>query len=556
MRLQYADFIVYGEGVTESPAVENALDANTMYLTVISEDTPAVTVQVMTGSESGAWIDVPVTLPDGTSADKVTENGLYVVSLPGATRIRVLSDSADATLQVYGSLYDSEPDGTLTEGDLVVAHSIAKEYDETKTYAVGSLCMHDNSLQRCETAIETAEKWNSGHWHPTTVDEEIGNYRGEIDALGENAAVTRGEITDAENVDLDVTDTNGNVILRIEDGFILTKNVDTRHPYVLPTYYTDGYLDRKIYRIKYLMQLSGGDAFIFCTDQHMWGNARQSYKLIHHLSQACRIRRLFMGGDLENGVAAVYGDEFRKAIGGRAYFMGGNHDYMEASEGLEEKFACEYSPDSDDAYYGDPLRAYYYVDNPKHKLRYIVTNSFAPNGSDTWTWGFEATQMTWLTDVAMDVPDGWKMVIFSHMFWRTVSETSTELTLPGDGTGNPWDGDMKAVLDTIDAHSDGRVLAIIQGHTHTDAEKATDGGIPILITTCDKWEIGTPGHEPQLANRIPGTVTEQAFDVCVVDQSHGKLYAVRIGGFATGDFDEDDRLFEIGERVIDLGGGT
>ena len=144
----------------------------------------------------------------------------------------------------------------------------------------------------------------------------------------------------------------------------------------------------------------------------------------------------------------------------------------------------------------------------------------------------------------MNLPSGWKTIIFSHMFWKNVDETTTELTLPTN---------METVLNAIDAaNTDGRVLAIIQGHTHLDAVKETTGGIPILITTCDKWAIGTPGHEPQLANRIPGTVTEQAFEVCIVDQVNHKLYAVRIGGFNTGNFEDDDNLFKIGRRTLDI----
>lgn len=53
------------------------------------------------------------------------------------------------------------------------ADNLADEYDATATYAVGDLCLHDNTLYRCNTAIATPEAWNSIHWTATSVDEEL-----------------------------------------------------------------------------------------------------------------------------------------------------------------------------------------------------------------------------------------------------------------------------------------------------------------------------------------------------------------------------------------------
>ena len=43
------------------------------------------------------------------------------------------------------------------------------------TYKVGELCIHDNTLYRCITAITTAEDWTAAHWTATTIAEEIEN---------------------------------------------------------------------------------------------------------------------------------------------------------------------------------------------------------------------------------------------------------------------------------------------------------------------------------------------------------------------------------------------
>lgn len=109
MRLQYADFIRKGEGLTESPAVKNLLDAEIMYMTVISETDPELTVEVLSGGDpaTGTWIAGLVMKADGTAVDSVTENGIYSVPMGGVNWVRVKNESADTTLEVYGSFNDA-----------------------------------------------------------------------------------------------------------------------------------------------------------------------------------------------------------------------------------------------------------------------------------------------------------------------------------------------------------------------------------------------------------------------------------------------------------------
>ena len=45
----------------------------------------------------------------------------------------------------------------------------ADEYDATQTYDVGDYCIHEGGLYVCNTAISTAEAWNSTHWTLTDV---------------------------------------------------------------------------------------------------------------------------------------------------------------------------------------------------------------------------------------------------------------------------------------------------------------------------------------------------------------------------------------------------
>ena len=50
------------------------------------------------------------------------------------------------------------------------------EYKNTKTYAVGDLCIHNNILYKCIIAVETAEEFNAEKWEVTSLcKEEIAN---------------------------------------------------------------------------------------------------------------------------------------------------------------------------------------------------------------------------------------------------------------------------------------------------------------------------------------------------------------------------------------------
>lgn len=69
-------------------------------------------------------------------------------------------------------------DGRVTTLDTkvdTVNGNIGDAYSASSTYKVGELCIYNNALYRCTTAINTAEAWNSSHWTATTIAEEIEN---------------------------------------------------------------------------------------------------------------------------------------------------------------------------------------------------------------------------------------------------------------------------------------------------------------------------------------------------------------------------------------------
>jgi hypothetical protein len=62
--------------------------------------------------------------------------------------------------------------GAINEHHAVIGYSY-DAYDDTSTYAVGDLCIYNNTLYKCTTAITTAEAWNASHWTATSIADEI-----------------------------------------------------------------------------------------------------------------------------------------------------------------------------------------------------------------------------------------------------------------------------------------------------------------------------------------------------------------------------------------------
>lgn len=98
------------------------------------------------------------------------------------------------------------------------AENIAEEYDPTATYAINDLCIYNNTLYRCNTAISTPEAWNSIHWTQTTVDEQLDTIHDEIgnNALPTTAQTITGAIAEHE------TDIDGKVS---KSGDTMTDNL-------------------------------------------------------------------------------------------------------------------------------------------------------------------------------------------------------------------------------------------------------------------------------------------------------------------------------------------
>lgn len=102
----------------------------------------------------------------------------------------LLDDKQDAT---DNSLITTDKTivGAINELHTINGYSY-DAYDETATYAVGDLCIYNNTLYKCTTAITTAEAWNTSHWTETSIADEISELLSDI---GDNSSDIANIIT-------------------------------------------------------------------------------------------------------------------------------------------------------------------------------------------------------------------------------------------------------------------------------------------------------------------------------------------------------------------------
>lgn len=327
-----------------------------------------------------------------------------------------------------------------------------------------------------------------------------------------------------------------------------------KYDFAVPDYYfADGYLDGKVSDINTYMDscYANGDCFVFITDAH-WGayNAKHSPALIRYLYDRTGIAKVFDGGDSANGGTPQmmeYCQTLQAAIWKEAYFAVGNHDCFGSvsTDYLSNRFDRHMQ-----VYNGNPSQHYYYINNERAKIRYIVlacyecgdgNNAFNGIGGSS---DASAAQRTWLQNVALDVDDGWAVVIIMHSLYYV-------------STTDPYplveESRYASTIEIIDDFKEGggEVACILQGHTHIDRMTHTPGGVPVFITTCDKYYANETPPDI-IVDRTPGTIREQAFDVVCINRDDQEVKLIRIGCPAQNG-EDDDPGEEAEYRVMSYG---
>lgn len=196
------------------------------------------------------------------------------------------------------------------------------------------------------------------------------------------------------------------------------------------------------------------------------------------------------------------------------YVTLGNHD-SNYFRGNKQRFAKE----EQNQLFG-LKNEYYYVDFEKAGIRCFFLASY--DADVPVRYGFSEEEIEWVTRTLDETPEGYKVLVFSHE--APLEELDYWARLIRNGKK------LMEVLETYNAREGAQVLAYIHGHTH--AEHVYRGSsFPIISIGCNKCEY-YPDKKPKGSHayhRQPDTVTQDLWDILVVDAEAQQLHFVRFG---------------------------
>ena len=303
--------------------------------------------------------------------------------------------------------------------------------------------------------------------------------------------------------------------------------------YYIPSWYKT-YIVSKVETINTTSKNScNGDSFVFFTDYHTLSNAENSHDLISYILKHTGIRFAVFGGDILNEPDTkedAYNELvrfYKNFYDINPYYVIGNHEYnnpaMEDSRVpielnqkelygiLCKRKECAYvSRDSVNI-------CDYAFDNTLQKIRYVVLCCWK-NATiiDSQIW--------WFADILKDTPNGYKLVVLSHIGLSQQGSILTDMNVVPDildalkqqqsftWSGSTWDFTAKSI----------DVIGVFSGHNHSDYIARTNANIPIISTTTD-------AKGQALVQRYTRNELEQAFDVVNIDITNRKIYMTRVG---------------------------
>lgn len=314
----------------------------------------------------------------------------------------------------------------------------------------------------------------------------------------------------------------------------------------IPDYYNH-YLDDRTKAINDAIAECSGDCetFFWITDMH-WEpdlNARKSPLLIKYIASKTGINKILNGGDTGNSKVICENaiTQLRNAIGSNSvYTVTGNHEINDASryERPFKRVADELRGHNTDIVYGDDDKSYFYFDNIQNKIRYIGLSTYGYYLNNEYESCYTTEQLAWFKDIALSVEPEWTIIIFTHSIYQ-VNTTSDKLITAPKGSSD--------FIDAIDNYKgNGKIACVLIGHTHRDRIHIGKTGVPYIISASDRHAT----YQGDInVERIPGTVSEQHFEVVVIDKGKRKLKLLSIGAQSRNGYDNEPGT-EVDVRTV------
>lgn len=380
--------------------------------------------------------------------------------------------------------------------------------DERYQYYVASYSSEIEDRLIYTYCYQEEENWSSyrGDFNPEIP--ESNKYLVEEDGYV-RVAVKRitGEVLDEADVD------------KVWASLVLNRQVKS--------YQRKDYYDKEIEQtVRNVLEKKDGQTLIFglITDSHYvinggWEDTLSNLRAVHEQVPFDAVVHL---GDLTDGmiplsvtkeyVSLVMQD--LNSLQVPVYLALGNHDSNYFNKNPEWMTQEEQSD-----YYLSQKKPWYYVDFGTQKLRCIFLHSF--NHKEKIRYGFPQEEVEWVKETLEATPEDFSVLIFSHVpllpemhFWTKEIRNSSELL---------------RVLEEYVCRG-GVILGYIHGHNHAD-QINTEKSFPIVSVGCAKCE-DFKDKKPEGSvtyDRKMGTVTQELWDVMMVDVLNKKIDFVRFG---------------------------
>lgn len=321
----------------------------------------------------------------------------------------------------------------------------------------------------------------------------------------------------------------------------------------LPLYY------EKILESKIQNEKNVGNGFIFFTDTHISANNLQTSGIINYILKNTQVDKVIWGGDAISAFGGkeqmdeqwrIQSEMFQSIRAfGKLYLVRGNHDLtIRASKENPERFT--YSQAETFEMFSknmekdvvrnaeDSLGMYYYFDDARNKIRYIVVESFShiktKRNQKRNAGKISETQLDWIANVAlMTTPSGYGVIFVMH---APITDTTTGKDAEKFGAllkiinaasersyvlGNGKKYDFSLMKD-VD------ILMVVAGHHHHDMQTYQHGVLHV-ITASDAHYMDFKQDPFVLPGQNRKNENEQCVDAFFIDRTSDIIKATRIG---------------------------
>ena len=436
-----------------------------------------ITAEATEGEQTSAYIDrtgdhpvLKITIRSGGGGDVQSVNGKTGVVVLGASDVHALPDSTSIPV------VDSDLSGTSTNAiqNKVVKNALDQKANSTTV------------SQLSETIVQLPNVKDSTESDPDIdVSDESGNVIVRLENGGiktkefDSAAAGQVKESTTSGIDVDFSDPNGNVIMRLTGGHIKTKNFDSsnvgsgiiaRNKSLIDGVYAACRWHQPSLSSKQFCILIGGDSH---------GDDVRMNSMVDFLNGVDALDAAIMLGDMSGNVfsdsISYYTDALANAEKPFLTVIG-NHDVVGASSDAD--LYTKYSPclPYADLASGEAVanKLYYYKDFASYKIRVIVLMQY--DYTYTGNLCFGQDQIDWLISTLNSTPSDYGVIIAEHtnpsryMTYNMDEKYTSSTWVQSNYAPTDMDGDP--VPDIVDAWINGTTLSETYSYTFTGAPSA------------------------------------------------------------------------------------